>query len=129
MALDFKAVVEALTASWDASSSSLPHEWSKGNPARGQCAVSSLVVQDYFGGDILRFVVEFDGTSEKHFVNLIDGALVDTTFSQFPDNPVTKVNKPDLKGHKDLRTKLLADDDTSRRYHHLKGRVGLQLSK
>lgn len=46
--------------------------------------VSSLVAQDYFGGDSVRYAVKGDGIDEMHYCNLLeDGVLLDTTRSQY----------------------------------------------
>jgi hypothetical protein len=54
-------------------------KWLSANPARGQCSVTALVVQDFLGGDILK--TDVDG--EWHFYNRIDGRRWDLTMRQF----------------------------------------------
>lgn len=49
------ALTSALQKSWSADTSSTPR-WTETNRAKGQCAVTACVVQDYFGGDILNTV-------------------------------------------------------------------------
>lgn len=68
-----------IAAAWAAETST--HEsWSPDNPAAGQCAVTALVVQDVYGGDLLRVVNE----GESHYFNrLPDGREVDLTRGQF----------------------------------------------
>ncbi len=52
--------------------------WKKENPSVGQCAVTSLVINDFFGGEIL-FNAEYN-----HFWNrLEDGTEIDLTKGQF----------------------------------------------
>ena len=65
-----------LTISWSIKTSSL---WLQDNPARGQCSVTALVVQDILGGGVLK--TRTDGG--WHFYNLIDGQRLDLTDSQF----------------------------------------------
>lgn len=55
----------------------------RGQPARGQCGVTALVVQDRFGGEIRKTPTE-DGT---HFYNYIDGQRYDLTAEQFEERP------------------------------------------
>lgn len=55
--------------------------WTPENPAKGQCAVTSLVVQDLFGGELLK-TPTCGGT---HFYNRIDGQRYDLTLSQFAE--------------------------------------------
>jgi len=61
-------------------------EWSTDNPARGQCAVTALVVQDLFGGELLLAEVRnADGSRQGvHYWNrLANGVEVDLTREQF----------------------------------------------
>lgn len=70
-----------LFQSWSTNSSS---NWTIDNPAKGQCSVTALVVQDYFGGEILK-----TKTSEGwHFYNRVNEKQLDFTKSQFIDDPV-----------------------------------------
>jgi len=98
--------------------------WSSDNPARGQCVTSSLVVQDYFGGDIVRYEVAGEHIDETHYFNILeDGTRLDTTGSQYV-LPVTMRPKPvDLAEHLTLRDKRLSDDETRHKYTLLKSRV------
>jgi len=59
-------------------------KWTEENKAKGQCGVTSLVVNDYFGGDILKTK---DKDNFWHFYNLIDDTLVDFTKSQYDKIP------------------------------------------
>jgi hypothetical protein len=67
-------------------------DWSPDNPAKNHCSVTALIVQDYFGGEILNTKTA-GGT---HFYNAIDGKRWDLTVSQFAepicfeDNPSTR---------------------------------------
>jgi hypothetical protein len=66
--------------------------WAADNPAKNHCSVTALIVQDYFGGQILNTKTA-GGT---HFYNAIDGKRWDLTVSQFAepicfdDNPATR---------------------------------------
>lgn len=62
-----------------ADTSSPTGAWSPSNPAQNHCSITSLVVQDCFGGDVLSTKTP-GGT---HFYNLIDGVRWDLTVSQF----------------------------------------------
>lgn len=74
-------MASALFRAWSIETSSL---WAPDNPARGQCGVTSLVVQDLFGGEILK-----TRTPEgMHFYNRVNGARIDLTQSQFKVLPV-----------------------------------------
>jgi hypothetical protein len=61
-------------------------EWSPERPARGQCAVTALVVQDLLGGELLLAEVRnADGSRQGvHYWNRLAGGLeVDLTRDQF----------------------------------------------
>lgn len=72
--------VPLLRQAWSIRSSSL---WTAENPAAGQCGVTSLVLQDIFGGDILFTRVR----GRLHFYNRINEHRFDLTTSQF-ESPV-----------------------------------------
>jgi hypothetical protein len=56
-------------------------KWNALEPCQGQCAITALVVQDYFGGELLRCKMT-DGNS--HYWNLLpDGSTEDFTEEQF----------------------------------------------
>lgn len=82
--------------------------------AKGQCAVSAVLLQDYFGGDIKKGIVN---GKVKHYWNVIDGEKVDITASQFCP-PVTITDEKTAS-----REKLLADNSFYQRYSILKSRV------
>ncbi|MFH1637644.1 MAG: hypothetical protein ABIB71_04445 [Candidatus Woesearchaeota archaeon] len=65
--------------------------WSKKNPAYGQCHCTALVVNDYFGGRILKYSFE-DGSG--HYSNYIEEKEIDLTRSQFDKNE--KFSKPKI---------------------------------
>jgi hypothetical protein len=78
-------LLTALRASWDADTAQLWQEtWHWSTPARGQCAVSSMIIQDAFGGNLLRGLTS---SGIVHYWNeLSDGTWVDSTRSQFADD-------------------------------------------
>ncbi len=70
-----------LEQTWSADTSTDPEGWSPACPAKGQCGVTALLVQDRFGGVILRSLV----CGHSHFWNrLDDGTEVDLARDQFP---------------------------------------------
>jgi hypothetical protein len=121
-------LTSALHLSWDGDTCSDATEWSSGNPARGQCVATSLVVQDYYGGGLLRYEVQGQGIRETHYCNILDdGTILDTTGQQYRQ-PVTLHPLPvSLTGFTSVREKRLADAVTRERYELLKGRVALKL--
>ncbi|MCA1440445.1 hypothetical protein I6F07_09505 [Ensifer sp. IC4062] len=76
----------ALQSAWSIETSS---KWLPDNPARGQCSVTALVVQDILGGDIVK--TDVDGA--WHFYNLIGGMRRDFSESQFA-SPVFYADLP-----------------------------------
>jgi hypothetical protein len=72
---------------WSLQSSS---SWTENNPARGQCGVTSLVIQDYFGGDILKTRLP---NGQLHFYNRIDSKRIDFTDEQFAE-PIAYLDQP-----------------------------------
>lgn len=86
---------------------SLQQLWKEENPSLGQCAITSLVINDYVGGKIMRCMC----STGSHYYNLINGDIVDLTSEQFGDE------KP-LYEEASERTReyLLSNDDTKRRY-------------
>jgi hypothetical protein len=72
------AIQAALEQAWSIETSS---KWLPDNPARGQCSVTALVVQDVLGGAIVK--TDVDGG--WHFYNLVDGERRDFSISQFAE--------------------------------------------
>lgn len=60
-------------------------DWSADNPAREQCGMTALVVQDVLGGDLVLGHVEVGGVNVgHHYWNVLpDGTVVDLTAEQF----------------------------------------------
>lgn len=92
--------------------------------------VSSLVVQHYLGGELIRYKVTGENIDEAHYCNQLDnGTLVDTTASQY-QVPVTLISSSaNLRSYSSLREKRLADPDTRKRYDLLPERVEQKLAK
>lgn len=120
---------EALRASWGADTAYSPEEWSQENSARGQCVISSLIVQDYLGGNLIRYEINQDQLHETHYMNqLSDGTVVDTTASQYTASVTMKRKPIDAGEFGSIRGKRLADKSTATRYEILRRRVEEQLA-
>lgn len=120
----FEQLMTALRLSWNAKTSYADDQWPSDNPARAQCVVSSLVVQDYLGGELVRYAVRGDGIQEMHYCNQLEGGvLLDTTRSQYRTEVTFTLSPVDLKTYKSVREKRLGDNETRMRYHILKRRV------
>lgn len=116
MKIDFKIQTErihkALSISWSIESSS---KWSIVNPAMGQCGVTSLVVNDLLGGEILKTKLP-DGW---HFYNFINGNRYDFTASQFNE----LIHYMDISSNREEAF----SDTNEKQYTYLKQRVFMYL--
>ena len=89
-------------------------KWSTDNPAAGQCAVTALIIHDYFGGRI------YSGMSQDgvvHYWNKIYGFKIDITRSQF------KETKKFTNITKWIADDLLQTGNVRERYAILKERI------
>lgn len=69
-----------LLDAWSKDSSASPDRWLPSRPSLGQCAVTALIVQERFGGELVRVV----NAGDSHYFNrLPDGSEVDLTRDQF----------------------------------------------
>lgn len=121
---DLLYLVNSMQQSWGPDTCYNSQEWTKDLPSRGQCVVSSLLMQDYAGGDIIRYKTVFEGREESHYCNVLpDGTYIDTTRSQYPFDTALKYSPPDLGSFKSMRERLLSYSDTEQKYLMLKARV------
>lgn len=94
------------------------NEWNNNNKCFGMCAITSLIINDYFGGDICKIYVE--GIS--HYYNLIEDKIIDLTLSQFNCDI-------DYKNYQIADREKILTDDTKHRYNVLKERLVNKLLK
>ena len=76
LSFDPNQIQDALRKAWSLSTSS---QWTANNPAAGQCNVTSLLVHELFGGDLLKTLLP----AGDHFYNRIGGKRYDFTACQF----------------------------------------------
>lgn len=78
-------IEQAIRAAWSRETSDDPDEWSEWNPARGQCAVTALLIRELLGGDILVANVLRGGVRvDRHAWNRLPSRLtLDLTREQF----------------------------------------------
>jgi hypothetical protein len=81
-----KIILDILNKCWSLDTSS---KWTPENPAKGQCSVTALVINDIFGGDIMKT----QAGDDWHYYNYIDYERIDFTVSQYPD----PINYSDIK--------------------------------
>lgn len=86
--------------------------WNEKNKCLGMCAITALIVNDYFGGYICKTYVE--GIS--HYYNLIENTIVDLTSSQFNC-------KIEYDNYQIIDRENILNDDTMKRYNVLKERL------
>ena len=91
--------------------------WNENNKTLGHCAIVSLIINDYFKGDIYK--IKVDGIS--HYFNVINNEIIDLTANQF-NKEIDYSNKI-----KKERKEIISDSDTLYRYNLLKTELELSL--
>ncbi len=107
--MEIEVLKQLLSLSWEKETCSpgLRSEWNKENPSLGQCAITALIVNDMFGGKIMRCMA----SSGSHYYNLIDTQIIDLTVEQFLGEI------PDYdNGEERTREYLLSNQNTKNRY-------------
>lgn len=111
----FESFFSTVSLAWNHETGNDPR-WGHPSVPResGQCAVTAMIVQDFYGGEILRAVVTDSGS---HYWNRIDGVEVDFTRAQF--------QKFELEGDVETRERAYLEEnsDTVARYTVLRERV------
>jgi hypothetical protein len=81
---------QAIRESWGPDTADPDDGWSAENPARGHCDITSLVVNDFLGGELMAADVYLDGERiMAHMWNrLLSGVEVDLTREQFRNGEV-----------------------------------------
>jgi len=93
-------------------------EWNPCNPSLNQCAITALVIQKYFGGDLLRCKMTND---DSHYWNrLPDGTEVDLTEDQFNYIEAQPIKSDFLVRKRDYTLSFIS---TRRRYDLLVNRL------
>lgn len=117
-------VMDAIGFAWDKKTAyGWGKRWTIERPEVDQCAVTALVLQDYFGGKLLRCETDVGSHYWNEFEN---GIQFDATVKQFeytgevPDRS-TVITRP--------RSYLLKNRDTAERYIILKKRVDTIIEK
>ena len=119
--MDLGELNKILKKSWSKKTSADPENQTQKNPAWGQCLITALIVQDFFGGKILGGKVKIPRETKlyAHYWNKLPGGQ-ETDFSkeQFPNGTF-------LEGKIRTRTKshCLRTQTVQRRYLLLKSTV------
>lgn len=93
------------------------------DPTYGQCAITSMIVNDYFGGTIHKIRVEGGGT---HYFNKINGLYFDLTSDQFSLYEINIDYEPNEEIPREYCGK---NQDTLNRYNMLKEDLENLISK
>lgn len=115
---------EALRTSWDRATAypSDAANWTEDNPSLGQCAVTSLIVNNLFGGRIHR------NSKFRHYWNeLPSGRIVDLTREQFKTDEEIR-SEGSVSRNNLLEGERAAEARTRERYELLGGRLESSLS-
>ncbi len=86
--------------------------WNEFNKCFGMSTITSLIINDYFGGDICK--IHVDGIS--HYFNLAEDKIIDLTSSQFNC-------EIDYKDYQIIDRQKILTIDTKNRYNILKARL------
>ncbi|MCA1229933.1 hypothetical protein [Saccharopolyspora sp. 6M] len=101
MPMTLTGIEHAFRCSWGADTCAPEDlsEWSPRNPARGQCGVTALVLQDFLGGELLRGEVLVAGARvDFHWWNLLGSVEVDLTREQFAPEEVVGPGEVVVRG-------------------------------
>ena len=90
-------IEDAIRASWGPDTADEDDDWTPDNPSRGQCDVTSLVLHDIFGGELLVAEVFRNGERvEAHMWNRLPGGIeVDLTRDQFKNGE--EIGEPSVR--------------------------------
>ena len=101
----------AIRGAWSLDTADEDDGWTPANPSRGQCDITTLVVHDLLGGDVLAADVLLDGRRvEAHMWNRLPSGLeVDLTREQFRSGEV--------RGEPTVRKRPATFEPTHPRYH------------
>jgi 5'-nucleotidase len=105
----------AIQQSWSLDTSSTPDEWTPDDTARGQCVPTSLVVQDYLGGELERLATNYHDMRETHYRNVVGNQIIDLSRSQYPADQLFE--PAPVEG--DVREYVYANTNTRARYLQL----------
>jgi hypothetical protein len=114
----FKKIENIFHKIWnkDTTFYSVADEWSVKNKALGQCAVTSLIIFDLFGGKII-----YDKPNFHVFNELPDGTWQDFSREQFKDERVFSVTRYQTKTDV-LKGETAVKNNTKQKYMILKNR-------
>ena len=107
----------ALQIAWDRDTAK--GDWDSLIPSKNQCAVTALVIQDYFGGKLLRCLMS---NGDSHYWNLVGNIELDLTAQQFLYMKDYPIKSETVERDRDY---VLSFPDTKCRYEILSGKVDM----
>ena len=114
--MNIRELQRLLRKCWMKETSADPNGWTPENPAWGQCAVTSLVVQDLMGGELTRASLEdvqgFEFMRSHYWNTLPDGEQKDLSKSQFPNSAYKTIPEGQTKD----RETTLSYEPTRKRF-------------
>jgi len=114
--IDLRQIQGIIEQAWSADTAL--GEWTPDVPSLNQCAVTALIVQDYFGGQLLRCEMS-DGDS--HYWNrLSSGIQIDLTAPQFEHTEARPLRETAIVRDREY---VLSFPETEKRYQLLRRRV------
>jgi hypothetical protein len=124
--LDLASLSVLFRKGWSAETSSDPSKWTPQNPAWGQCAVTSAIIQDLMGGEVVWGEVRLpNGRRISHYWNRIGDAEIDMTRGQFPPGTLFPCAGRRHSDTADARAYVLSSTRTRERYERLRSALGL----
>lgn len=111
---EIEKMSDVLLQSWSIETSS---KWTPDHPAGGQCGVTALVINDLFGGEIMKTKVP----EGWHFYSRINGKRYDFTASQF----LEEITYMDIPSN---RKEAFADTNETQ-YNALKQKVFIHIKE
>ena len=123
---NYSRLKQALENSWnkDTAYEPLKDKWAVENKSLGQCAVTVLVVNKYFGGEIYK--ADIEGEDYSHFWNVLpNGEVIDLTKKQFGNKKNMELINVKMK----TREELIEDSELKKRYEILEKRVEERMQK
>ena len=93
----------------------LRDEWSPTNPTLGQCAITSFLAQDIFGGKVFGIL---QSGGNFHCYNVVDDYAFDLTSEQFGDEELNYTGNPEQS-----REIHFMRTEKKERYDYLRGKL------
>lgn len=105
---------ERVETAWSIDTTYCVETYAGSDPAHGQCAVTSVLLQDVFGGELMRGRAVGPGFDVWHYWNRLQGLDIDLTWRQFAVGTV--ILHPEVTA----RSVLLANRWMTERYENLR---------